>query len=241
MRPEMDAKAVATIEAARDEVIESTFREQATGPSAPAAEHPLENFKDTLGDVAARMNAEERKPLLAAQQLVARIQPKTAEYESAFKALSDAGFVAPATIRSMEELRQRGALVQRLGIANDALLEYFRNAEPNYRKALEELGVEATMKKGVLTAFRRGNFDLSLKIHEANRRLTETMLELLKLLSREWGSWKTNESGEVIFDRQEAVHEFESLQAQLAKAAAARATAEKELIQRAQKRRSSSR
>ncbi len=193
----------------------------------------LKEFKATLGEAAGKMNAEERKPLLAAQELVARIQPQMTEYEATLKALADARYVAPASIKTLDELKARRALVQRFDDANEALIRYFKNAEHDYRDALGKLGVADNLKQGVLDGFRRGgNFDLNLKIHESNRQLAASMQEMLKLLNREWGAWRTNERGAAIFDHEDAVKDFETLQGELTAAAARHESAEKKLNER---------
>ena len=196
----------------------------------------LKEFKATLGEAAEKMSQTERKSLLAAQDLVARIQPQMAAYEASLAALSKARYVAPASIDTQEEIRARIALVQRFDEANGAMIRYFKNAERDYRAMLDKLGVAENLKEGVMAGFRRGgNFDLNLKIHESNRQLAASMQEMLKLLNREWGAWRTNEKGDVIFDREDAVKEFETLQGELTAAAKSHEAAEKKLIERAAK------
>jgi hypothetical protein len=204
--------------------------------ASPTGANRLEEFKSTLGAAAQKLSAEERKPLVAAQEVVARIQPQMSEYEAALNALSQASFVSPGTIKTEEELRARGELVERFQKANEALAVYFQTAEANYRAALDKMGVAEKLKAGAIEGFQRGgNFDLNFKIHEANRRLASSMLEMLKLLGREWASWRTNDQNEVIFDHEDAVKEFETLQGQLTAAARRHEAAEKELIERTAK------
>jgi hypothetical protein len=124
--------------------------------STPSGANRLEEFKSTLGAAAEKLNAEERKPLEAAQSEVARIQPQMTEYEAALKALSEASFVSPGTIETEEELRARGKLVERFQRANEALAVYFQTAEANYRAALDKLGVPEKLK-AVRSGFTRGN------------------------------------------------------------------------------------
>ena len=206
------------------------------GNATPSGANRLEEFKSTLGAEAQKLNAEERKPLVAAQETVARIQPQMAEYEAALSALSKASFVSPGTIDTEEELRSRGELVERFQKANEALTIYFQTAEASYRAALDKMGVPEKLKAGAIEGFRHGgNFDLNFKIHESNRRLAASMLEMLKLLGREWGSWRTNDQNEVIFDHEDAVKEFETLQGQLTAAARRHEAAEKELLERTAK------
>jgi hypothetical protein len=74
-----------------------------------------------------------------------------------------------------------------------------------------------------------------LKIHESNRQLAASMLEMLKLLEREWGAWRTDERGAAIFDHEDAVKEFETLQGELTAAAGRHDAAERKMIERAAK------
>ena len=229
-------EAMAKIESARVDAIESSAVPPTEGRVPMSGANRLKEFKATLGEAAGKMSAEERKPLLAAQELVARVQPQMAEYESTLKALSDARYVAPASIKTQAELQARRGLVQRFDDSNEALIRYFKNAERDYRETLDKLGVADSLKQGVLAGFRRGgNFDLNLKVHESNRQLAASMQEMLKLLNREWGAWRTNERGEAIFDHEDAVKEFETLQGELTAAAARHESAEKKLIERAAK------
>ena len=229
-------EAMAKIESARVEAIESSALPPTDGRVSMSGANRLKEFKATLGEAAGKLSPEERKPLLAAQELVGRIQPQMAEYESTLKALAEARYVAPASIKTQDELKTRRALVQRFDDANEALVRYFKNAERDYRDALGKLGVADNMKEGVLAGFRRGgNFDLNLKIHESNRQLAASMQEMLKLLNREWGAWRTDERGAAIFDHEDAVKEFETLQGELTAAAAKHDAAEKKLIERAAK------
>ena len=133
-------------------------------------------------------------------------------------------------------MKARKSLVKRFNEANEALIRYFENAERDYRAELDKVGVAEELKQGVIEGFRRGgNFDLNLKIHESNRQLAASMQEMLKLLDREWTSWRTDERGVVIFDHEDAVKEFETLQGELTAAAARHDAAEKKLIERAAK------
>ena len=235
-KPNEAKEALAKIETARVEAVEASSVPPLAGKVQQSGADRLKDFKATLGEAAGKMSADERKPLLAAQELVARIQPQMAEYEKSLKALSEARYVAPASIKSQDELRARAALVQRFNDANEKLVRYFKNAERDYRAALDKLGVADNLKEGVMTGFRRGgNFDLNLKIHESNRQLAASMQEMLKLLDREWTAWRTNEKGEVIFDHEDAVKEFETLQGELTASAARHEAAEKKLIERAAK------
>jgi hypothetical protein len=220
---------------ARTQVITSASHPLAAN-ATPSGANRLEEFKSTLGAEAQKLSAEERKPLTAAQEVVAQIQPQMVEYEAALNALSQASFVSPGTIKTQEELRARVELVERFQKANEALANYFQTAETNYRAALDKLGVPEKLKAGAIEGFRHGgNFDLNFKIHESNRRLAKSMLEMLKLLGREWASWRTNDQNEVIFDHEDAVKEFETLQGQLTGAARRHETAEKELLERTAK------
>ena len=229
-------EARAKIESARLEAIESSALPPTDGRASMSGANRLKEFKATLGEAAGKLSLEERKPLLAAQELVARIQPQMAEYESTLKALAEARYVAPASIKTQDELKTRRELVQRFDDANEALVRYFKNAERDYRDALGKLGVADNLKEGVLAGFRRGgNFDLNLKIHESNRQLAASMQEMLKLFNREWGAWRTDERGAAIFDQEDAVKEFETLQGELTAAAARHDSAEKKLIERAAK------
>lgn len=227
---------MAKIESARVQAIEAAAVPPGAGRTAMSGARRLQEFMAALGEAAGKLGADDRKPLLAAQELVARVQPQMAEYETTLKALADARYVAPASIKTQDELKARMALVQRFREANEALIRYFENAERDYRVALDKLGVAEKLKEGVLAGFRRGgNFDLNLKIHESNRQLAASMLEMLKLLDREWGAWRTNERGAAIFDREDAVKEFETLQGELTAAAARHEAAERKMIERAAK------
>ncbi len=228
------SEAFARIEDARVRAIEASSLPPLAGKEEASGADRLKGFKNALGEAAKKMDASERKPLLAAQDLIARIQPQMAEYEASLTALRKAGFVAPATLKTQDEIRARGGLVQRFNEANGALIRYFKNVERDYRAALDQMGVAGDVKESVLAGFRRGgNFDLNLKIHESNRQLAASMQEMLKLLSREWGAWRTNEKGEIIFDREDAVKEFETFQGELTAAAARHEDAERKLMERA--------
>ena len=227
-------EAMAKIESERGQAIEAAALSQTAGRAPISGANRLKQFKATLKEAAEKLSEEERKPLLAARELVARMQPQMAEYETTLKALADARYVAPASIKTQDDLKARRSLVKRFSEANEALIRYFENAERDYRAALDKLGVADNLKEGVLDGFRRGgNFDLNLKIHESNRQLAASMQEMLKLLDREWGAWRTDERGAAIFDREDAVKEFETLQGDLTAAAVRHEAAEKKLIERA--------
>ncbi len=228
------SEAMAQIESARIQVVESAAALAKPGGTPVSGADRLKEFKTTLRQAAEKLSGDERKPLLAARELVARVQPQMAEYETTLKALADARYVAPASIKTQDELKARRSLVKRFNESNEALIQYFQNAETDYRAALDKLGVAENVKQDVLAGFRRGgNFDLNLKIHESNRQLAASMLEMLKLLDREWSAWRTNERGAAIFDHEDAVKEFETLQGELTAAAARHEAAERALIERA--------
>ena len=236
MKPSGASEAMAKIETARVQAIEAAAAPPAGGSPPMSGANRLKAFKTTLREAAEKLNGDERKPLLAAREIVGRIQPQMAEYETTLKALADARYVAPASIKTQDELKARKSLVKRFNESNEALIRYFENAERDYRAELDKVGVAEELKQGVLEGFRRGgNFDLNLKIHESNRQLAASMQEMLKLLDREWTSWRTDERGVVIFDHEDAVKEFETLQGELTAAAARHDAAEKKLIERAAK------
>ena len=227
---------MAKIEKARVQAIESATVPLPGGKPPMSGANRLKEFKTTLREAAEKLNGDERKPLLAARELVSRVQPQMGEYETTLKALADARYVAPASIKTQDELKARKSLVKRFNEANEALIRYFENAERDYRAELDKLGVAEDLKQGVIEGFRHGgHFDLNLKIHESNRQLAASMLEMLKLLDREWGAWRTNERGAAIFDHEDSVKEFETLQGELTAAAARHEAAERKLIERAAK------
>ncbi|MEO7318503.1 MAG: hypothetical protein ABIZ56_05905 [Chthoniobacteraceae bacterium] len=234
LRPSGAGEAMAKIESERVQAIEAVVLSQTAGRAPISGADRLKQFRATLKEAAEKLSEDERKPLLAARELVARVQPQMAEYETTLKALADARYVAPASIKTQDDLKARRSLVKRFSEANEALIRYFENAERDYRAALDKLGVADNLKQGVLDGFRRGgNFDLNLKIHESNRQLAASMQEMLKLLDREWGGWRTDERGAAIFDREDAVKEFETVQGDLTAAAVRHEAAEKKLIERA--------
>ena len=236
IKPSGASEALAKIETARVQAIESATALPTAGKPPISGANRLKEFKTTLREAAEKLSGNERKPLLAARELVSRIQPQMGEYETTLKALADARYVAPASIKTQDDLKARKALVKRFSESNEALIRYFENAERDYRAELDKLGVAEDLKEGVIEGFRRGgNFDLNLKIHESNRQLAASMLEMLRLLDREWGGWRTDERGAAIFDREDAVKEFETLQGELTAAAARHEAAERKLIERAAK------
>ena len=236
VKPGAASEAMAKIENARVQVVEAAAAPAVVGKPPMSGADRLREFKTALREAAGKLNGDERKPLLAARELVAQVQPPMAEYETTLKALADARYVAPASIKTQDDLKARKSLVKRFNESNEALIRYFQNAERDYRAALDKLGVAENVKAGVIDGFRRGgNFDLNLKIHESNRQLAASMFEMLKLLDREWGSWRTDERGAAIFDHEDAVKEFETLQGELTAAAARHEAAERKLIERAAK------
>ncbi|MES2571933.1 MAG: hypothetical protein V4710_18005 [Verrucomicrobiota bacterium] len=114
------------------------------GPEDVAAR--INDYTARISEAAAAMNPNERKALLAAQRVFAPMVPKMAAYERAVKTLNDAGITSPATLSSQEVLRERIGMIRRLKLANNALLEFYRNVEKNYRLELDKEKLPPTVK-----------------------------------------------------------------------------------------------
>lgn len=195
----------------------------------------IQDYTVRIGEAAAGLGVNERKPLLAAQRVFLPMVGLMADYEKAFKDLDSAGGSSPATLVSQEVIQERVILARRLLAANQALLEFFRSVEAQYRMELEKEALPGTMKGQVMSGFRTGaSIDLYLKIRESDDQLTASVLRLLELLSRSWGTWSVQPKGNLAFERKSDLTEYQFLQGEMLAATERQRSAQKELLQRAE-------
>jgi hypothetical protein len=195
----------------------------------------IQDYTVRIGEAAAGLGVNERKPVLAAQRVFLPMVGLMADYEKAFKELDSAGGSSPATLVSQEVIQERIVLARRLLAANQALLGFFRSVEAQYRVELEKEALPGEMKTQVMSGFRTGaSIDLYLKIRESDDQLTASVLKLLELLSRSWGTWSVQPKGELAFERKADLAEYQTLQSEMLAATERQRSAQKELLQRAE-------
>lgn len=195
----------------------------------------IQDYTIRIGEAAAGLGVNERKPVLAAQRVFVPMVGLMADYEKAFKDLDSAGGSSPATLVSPEAILDRIALARRLLAANQALLEFFRSVEAQYRVELEKEALPGAIKSQVMSGFRTGaSIDLYLKIRENDGQLTAAVLQILELLSRSWGTWSVQPKGELAFERKSDLAEYQLRQKEMLAATERQRAAQKELLRRAE-------
>jgi len=192
----------------------------------------LSKFSESVGSAAESAGGADRQGLRVAQRLLQSMTPALSAYESASKELQAAGFVKPETMDSREAIASRVVVVKKFGEANDGLARMLDGMESRARVELEKEGVPTRMRDQFLAGYlKSANLDLNRTIRNCDTELVGTMLRMLSVLDREWGSWKAAD-GVVNFDREPVIEEYGALITKLEEISERQATAQEELIER---------
>jgi hypothetical protein len=230
------AEGLRQLDAARNDMVDALRRSVETGePVEDPAKH-LQEYDARLTNATEHLSAAERRPVIAGQRVLARLTPLLQNYTRELKTLENEGFTKPASLASREAIHARAEAVSRFDKANAELLTFYRGVEDAYREELKKERINEMALRQAVDGFRAGaNIPLNITIREADAALAQLMQKTLDLLDRSWGRWRVADTGEVLFDEDEALAQFSAVQNELQQTAERQRVAQNELIQAASK------
>lgn len=227
---------MARLEKNRREFLKEAESAIAEGRPTDDAGGRLKQLGETMGNAAETSTGNEKKSLKAAQRVIQSMAPSLAKYEAAYKELLGANFVDPTTLRSRQKIAERVAIVKRFDSANDELTTMVNGMEARVRSELQSEGITGHAAEQVVAGFMStADLDLNRTIRKCDSELADSVLKMLGILDREWGSWEV-ESGSVAFRKKELNDEYNTEAEKVKDVAERQVKAQQELLSRARAR-----
>lgn len=154
-------------------------------------------------------------------------------YSNALQPYLQAGGVAPATIKSEDDILVRIDSIEQSQPINRRLIEAITTYESRAKAMLSEAGIDGNKLPSILRGMREGlNADLLLTVRNSEDRFMLASREQLSILLDTYGLWEIGESG-ILFDEsvdKEYTARFNAAHAEIQAAAAAETAAQRELV-----------
>lgn len=154
-------------------------------------------------------------------------------YTEASARCDDPPIMDAASLKSKEDLASRRVVVQEFMVANQHLIEVFRNSERDFATYLQSEGVPQgrvpAMAKGFVASLGR-QLPVIQKIRDQDAAYAGLLLQWLDLIETEWGSWSV-ENDALTFSRPEAENTHTKLAADIAQIAVDQAEAQRQLVE----------
>ena len=132
-------------------------------------------------------------------------------YEVVRKEYMEVGGIDASTIQTREQLDSRVKVIRDFRAANEELLMFYQNIDTHLNAALAIVDITPFQRTRAVQNYRKGaNLETLLLIRTLDRQIANDSLEMLSLFRREWGKWRVHENS-VLFDRDSAVVEYNSI------------------------------
>ncbi len=139
-------------------------------------------------------------------------------YESARMRYVQSGGTDASTIRNLEQLESREAVIKDFGQANEGLLKFLHGIDAHLNAALDKVELTSQQRGQAIQNYKKGaSLEVVLAIRELDQEVANDSLAVMNLLRTEWGKWKV-QGNAVVFDRSSAATEFNSILGRIAAA-----------------------
>jgi hypothetical protein len=219
------------------EEINATLRAKAEGgDTVQGAAENARKIQDAMGRTAAKLSGDDAKALRAGERLLGAMRARMANYEAAYAAFMKEGAAEPKSLTSAEAIDTRIALLKAFELANEEFREYLKDVGAKYRVELNKEGYPAAKMDETIQGFQEGgNFDTLLTIRATDSELCAVLAKYFQLLRTEWGKWKANEGGAVVFQDDASAETFNGYGKQLQDVADRQATLQEKVLRGRQK------
>lgn len=195
----------------RDKQEKIGMEDTVDGASAKA-----QQLQEALDKAAAKMTGDDAKAIRANGRFMEAMKGTLGKYESAYKAFISQGGIEAKTFGSEAAIEERLRLLIAFEAANATFAEFVNNADRDFRAELKKENYPEARIEEATRHFREGgNFSTLLAIRGTDAELCATMTKYLTLFKTEWGKWKMNEDGAILFQNDSAAEEFRNHSAQL--------------------------
>jgi len=217
--------------------LRETLKNAKGDPSSALAQ--FNKLSDTLGQASSQMSGRDKRAAEAGQHFTKMLSAKVQLYSDAYKPLSKAGFAQAKGIASKDDIGHRRGLVNAFGDANKQVTDFYKASERTFRTELEKENLDGPYIDQVLRGFRESaSVDIVLRVRKCDEELVAQMNKLLDIYEREWGAWRVDDAGKVIFVNPDAVKEFNGAQKSIVEIAERQKAAQEEIIKKAEARKS---
>lgn len=139
-------------------------------------------------------------------------------YETQRKRFLDSGGTVASSIRTLEQLEAREAIIASCGKANGDMLRFIQDIDARLEAALANVDWTPDQREEAIQGYKKGaSLDLVLGIRGLDQQVLEASWAVMSLLRKEWGRWRI-QGDAVVFDSSAAAKEFNLLLGKIATA-----------------------
>lgn len=190
-----------------------------------------QQMQDAMGKTASKLTGDAAKSFRAGERLMGAMKEKVANYETAFKGFVSPGGSEPKSLTSETVIESRLGLLRAFEARNQEFADFLKTAEGAFRAELEKESFPPARIEETAKGFRDGgNFPTLIAIRATDSELCTVMTKYLTLLKTEWGKWKVNEEGAILFQNDGAADEFMGYAKQLQDIAARQAALQEKVL-----------
>jgi hypothetical protein len=198
-------------------------------PDATAA---LGRMRSEL-DKAAQLGGADGEGARALSNFVAKMGRQTADYQKAAEKLQSSRVIA-WDIHDRAGLEESRQVVADFAAQNARLSALLETAEQGLGAELDAIHASPRTRKTTVDSFMVGfakTRPAQIRIRACDKQMADAMLAILDLLDANWGKWKKDPGGKVVFQGGGALTEFNEQIKKIQAAAAEQAAAQKEMAE----------
>ena len=189
-------------------------------------------LRQQLDKSAAIAGGSDAETYRAMSDTLAKIQVHAKAYETAEARFLEAA-VLKADITDRTEIAKKQAVVNEFLEKNDNFADALRHSTDLLKAELDKARIPDAMKRGVISGFENSQTrirPLQLRVRDTDRILGENALAALNLFDTNWGEWRHDATGRLIFQSSAAAEQYNDILAKVRAAAADEAKAQSEII-----------
>jgi hypothetical protein len=188
-------------------------------------------IQDAMGQTASKLTGDSAKAFRGGERLMASMQFEIAAYENSYSAFLSHGGLAPGSLVSVDVIGERLALLTAFEAANKSYKDFLQGAEGKFRQKLSKEECPPSQIDETVRGFREtSSIDTQLAIRDTDAELCVAMESYLLLLKSEWGKWKVNEAGSIVFENSDATAAFNGCSKRMSDVANRQAELQKNVV-----------
>lgn len=191
-----------------------------------------QKLQEAMAEQAAKVGGEDGQAMKIAADFTARIQTVAKPYAALMETTEISNPFELTTAKTKEDLVSRRQFATEMLRLSNAIKDEMEVATSKLRDAFKEAGLTSKRSQALLDDMCRG-FESTLpanrKIRATDEVLAKGLLELCDFAEKEWGKWKV-EDGQMIFDDQQLLDQFNAIGERIGKAADEQIAAQQELL-----------
>src|ERR1043166_267921 len=194
---------MASVKRSMDEAKDEVQRSFDPTNGVKADSSDLDKTLGALKKASQELEGESAVVMEASTAYLTELQRLTKIYEAEFKKLEAANLVDASSLKSKEDIQERKQMVQRFLKVNEDVDRFFAAGESNFKSEMVKRKVSQSRIDREVQAYRQASLNrapLIRAIRAADKRIGNSMLNVLNLLEKDWGNWNYDDkAGEVLF------------------------------------------